>query len=169
MAQRATGKWKGRRNGQGEALLSCRRDGSPVAVIVMRACLRSRVFLRRHLPPNGLACHCPVWQKQGKAVWGQETRSRREWSQVQIHACRVLHPAAFPAVRTNTRRNNEQDGPCRSAQAHKRSAHDDGSVTCDIVVVVGFSLLVPLLKWACAHQAGSRFQNRVTAKSLKNR
>ena len=26
------------------------------------------------------------------------------------------------------------------------------------MVVVGFSLLVPLLKWACAHQAGSRFQ-----------
>ena len=24
--------------------------------------LQSRVFLRRHLPPNGLACHCPVWQ-----------------------------------------------------------------------------------------------------------
>ena len=59
--------------------------------------LWARVFFRRHLPPNGLACHCPVWQKQGKAVWGQETRSRREWSQVQIHACRVLHPAAFPA------------------------------------------------------------------------
>ena len=39
MAQRATGKWKGRRNGQGETLLSCRRDGSPVAVIVMRAWL----------------------------------------------------------------------------------------------------------------------------------
>ena len=33
------GKWKGRRNGQGEALLFCRRDGSPVAVIVMRAWL----------------------------------------------------------------------------------------------------------------------------------
>ena len=39
MAQRATGKWKGRRNGQGETLLSCRRDGSPVAVIAMRAWL----------------------------------------------------------------------------------------------------------------------------------
>ena len=77
---------------------------------------------------------------------------------MQIHACRVLHPAAFPAARTKTRRNNEQGGPCRSAQAPKRSAHDDGSVTCDIVVVVGFSLLVPFLKWACAHQAGRRFQ-----------
>ena len=51
----------------------------------------------------------------------------------------------------------------------KRSAHDDGGVTCDIVVVVGFSLLVPFLKWAYAHQAGSRFQNEVTAISLKNR
>ena len=83
---------------------------------------------------------------------------RREWSQVQIHACRVLHPAAFPAANEYEKKNNEQDGPRRSAQAHKRSAHDDGSATCDIVVVVGFSSLVPLLKWACAHQAGSRFQ-----------
>ena len=48
-----------------------------------------------------------------------------------------------------------------TAQAYKRSAHDDGGVTCDIVVVVGFSLLVPFLKWAYAHQAGSRFQNGV--------
>ena len=55
----------------------------------------------------------------------------------------------------------DENGLVRSAQAHKRSARDDGSVTCDIVVVVGFSLLVPFLKWACAHQAGSRFQNRV--------
>ena len=39
----------------------------------------------------------------------------------------------------------------------------------DIVVVLGFSSLVSFLKWACAHQAGSRFQNRVTAKSIKNR
>ena len=40
MAQRATGKSKGRRNCEkGEALLSCRRDGSPVTVIVMRAWL----------------------------------------------------------------------------------------------------------------------------------
>lgn len=62
----------------------------------------------------------------------------------------------------------DENGLVRSAQAHKRNAHDDGSVTCDIVVVVGFSSLVPLLKWACAHQAGSRFQNKVTAKSLKN-
>ena len=53
-----------------------------------------------------------------------------------------------------------ENGPRRLAQAHKRSAHDDGGVTCDIVVVVGTSSLVPLLKWACAHQAGSRFQNR---------
>ena len=63
----------------------------------------------------------------------------------------------------------DENGLVRSAQAHKRNAHDDGSVTCDIVVVVGFSSLVPLLKWACAHQAGSRFQNKVTAKSLKKR
>lgn len=73
--------------------------------------LRSRVFLRRHLSENGLACHCPVWQKQGKAVWRQETRSRREWSQVQIHACRVLHPAAFPAANGNEKKENDKTVP----------------------------------------------------------
>ena len=73
---------------------------------------------------------------------------------------RVLHPAAFPIAQTKMRKKDKQDGSRRSAQAHKRSARDDGSVTCDVVVVAGFSSLVPLLKWACAHQAGSRFQNR---------
>ena len=73
--------------------------------------LRSRVFLRRHLPSNGLACHCPVWQKQGKAIWRQETRSRREWSQVQIHACRVLHPAAFPVANGNEKKENDKTVP----------------------------------------------------------
>ena len=63
----------------------------------------------------------------------------------------------------------DENGLVRSAQAYKRSAHGDGGVTCDIVVVVGFSLLVPFLKWAYAHQAGSRFQNEVTVISLKNR
>jgi hypothetical protein len=96
---------KGGATDKGKAPLSCRRDGSPATVIVMRAWLAGAgVLLRQHLPPNGLACHCPIWQKQGKAVWGQETRSRREWSQVQIHARRVLHPAAFPAVKGSEKR-----------------------------------------------------------------
>ena len=69
--------------------------------------LRLQVFCRRHLSPNGLVCHCPVWQKQGKTVWGQEKYNSREWSQVQIHARRVLHPAAFPAARQ--RRKKEMD------------------------------------------------------------
>ena len=66
---------------KGKAPLSCRRDRSPATVIVMRA-----------------------WLAVAKAVWGQETRSRREWSQVQIHACRVLHPVAFPAAKGSEKR-----------------------------------------------------------------
>ena len=100
MARPATGKVKkGGATDKGEAVLSCRRDGSPATVIVMRAWL---------------------------AVAG-------------------VPPAAFSADQTKMRKN-EQDGPRRSAQAPKRSAHGDGGVTCDIVVVVGFSSLVPFLK-----------------------
>ena len=72
------GKWKGRHNGQGEALLSCRRDGSPVAVIVMRAWLAVA-----GVPPAAFA-------------------SKR------IHACRVLHPAAFPADNGSEKRKNDK-------------------------------------------------------------
>ena len=99
-------KWKGRRNGQGKLCFPAAVTECPWPSLSCGHGLRSRVILRRHLSPNGLACHCPVWQRQGKAVWEQETRNRREWSQVQIHARRVLHPAAFPAANKNEKRKN---------------------------------------------------------------
>ena len=88
---------------KGKAPLSCRRDRS-ATVIVMRAWLAVASFLPTAYVFKRSCLPCPVWQKQGKAVWGQETRSRREWSQVQIHACRVLHPVAFPAAKGSEKR-----------------------------------------------------------------
>ena len=99
MAQRATGKVeRAAQLKKGKLCFPAAVTEVPWPSLSCGHGLRSRVFLRRHLPSNGLACRCPVWQKQGKAVWGQETRDSREWSQVQIHACRVLHPAAFPTA-----------------------------------------------------------------------
>ena len=72
MAQRATGKWKGRRNGQGEALLSCRRDGSPVAVIVMRAWLAVGAWLAvAGVPPAAFASKRPCLPLPRLAKAGQ--------------------------------------------------------------------------------------------------
>lgn len=71
-----------------------------------------------------------------------------------------MHPAAFRLLKEDEKKKMDKTDLSVLHKHIKRSAHDDGGVTCDIVVVVGFSLLVPFLKWAYAHQAGSRFQNR---------
>lgn len=44
----------------------------------------------------------------------------------------------------------------------KRNAHNDGDVTCDFMIALGCSLLVPFLKSAYAQQVRSGFQNRKT-------
>lgn len=51
----------------------------------------------------------------------------------------------------------------------KKDAHDDGSVICDIVVIVGISLLVPFLKSASVHQTVAVFRREYNSiKSLKS-
>ena len=46
----------------------------------------------------------------------------------------------------------------------KRDAHDDGSVICDIVGIVGISLLVPFLKSASVYLAVAVFRRNKTRK-----
>ena len=65
-------KWKGRRNGQGKLCFPAAVTECPWPSLSCGHGLRSRVILRRHLSPNGLACHSLVWQRQGKAVWGRK-------------------------------------------------------------------------------------------------
>ena len=149
---------KGGATDKGETPLSCRRDGSPATVIVMRAWLAvagvpPAAFVRKRSCPL-----CPSGNGRARRFedWKHMTAGNGRRCRFTLVVFCIRRHFRLP----KRRRKDEQDGSHRSAQAHKRSAHDDGSVTCDIVVVVGFSSLVPLLKWACAHQAGSRFQNR---------
>lgn len=91
---------KGGATEKGKATLSCRREGSPLAVIVMRAWLAVK-----DVPPEAFASKrsclsLPRLARAGQVGLGAGTRDRQEWSQVQIHARRVLHPAAFPADQT---------------------------------------------------------------------
>lgn len=71
MAQRATGKDKGRRNnkGGGKAVLSCRCDGNPVTAIVMRAWLAvAGVPPAVHCRNTGLSAIVPGVEMASKPV-----------------------------------------------------------------------------------------------------
>lgn len=131
--------------------------------------LRLQVFCRRHMSSNGLVCHA----RFGKSM-ARRFEDREDMTAGNSRRCRFT--LAVPCIRRHfgcqkkTRKRKWIKRTCPFCTSkYKRSAHGDGGVTCDIVVVVGFSLLVPFLKWAYAHQAGSRFQNEVTVISLKNR
>ena len=80
MAQRATGKFNGRRNGQGESPAFLRgKPRFPAAVTEVLqpslSCvhgLRLQVFCRRHMSSNGLVCHARFGKSRARRFGGRK-------------------------------------------------------------------------------------------------
>ena len=171
MAQRATGKvQRAAQRTEWKAPFSCRRDRSPASVIVMRAWLALAGVL-----PGGICLQMvlPAIAPSGKGR-ARRFEDRKNVTAGNSRRCRFTSTAS--CIRRHFRLPNEDEKKKMDEtdlsvlHKHIKEVPTTMAVSLgDIMVVVGFSSLVPFLKWACAHQAGSRFQNRVTAKSIKNR